>query len=166
MTDSPEVNHGRSKTMKKVAITFGPAHSEFHEHIAPRIHEGYVVIEAPDREVARRMAEAIFGREWAFDYDMGDGTWMEENLRLGYHPAGELLRIAWLGINAQSAIISAVDATFEAAEGSSNDEEIEALQDARDLLAAIINYTPEEEKQEHSAPERTREPFTGQSGEW
>jgi hypothetical protein len=130
--------------MKKIAITFGPDHDEVHAHIAPRIHEGYVVIEAPDRRIARDIAFAIFGDKWAFDYDMRADGWEESNRTKGYHPAGELLRIAWIGVNTRAAITETIDNTYEAADGDSNDEEIEALQDARDLLAEIIDYIPEE----------------------
>lgn len=167
--------------MKKIAITFGP--EQDHPDIAERIQEGYVVIEAPTREIARGIADAIFGaRLWSFDYDLDDVDWESDNARKGYYPAGELLRIAWLGFNQQKAIAIAIDDTYEAADGGSNDEEIQALQDARDLLAAIIGYIPEDERDwsvpeshelevgpdlpTHLREERTREPFTGQSGEW
>ena len=49
--------------------------------------EGYAVIEAPDREMARAIAFAIFDRQWAFDYDHKP----EDQ----FAPAGELMRILW-----------------------------------------------------------------------
>lgn len=130
--------------IKKIAITFGPDHRDVHAHIAPRIDEGYVVIEAPTHQIARDIAFAVFGEKWAFDYDLAFGHWEAENRRKGHHPAGELLRVAWLGANARNAIIATVDDTYEAADGDSNDAEIEALQDARDMLAELIDYRPEE----------------------
>lgn len=43
-------------------------------------------------------------------------------------------------------IIEVIEGTFEAADGDSNDHEIELLQDARDLLAQVIHYQHEEEQ--------------------
>lgn len=38
-----------------------------------------------------------------------------------------------------------IDGTYEAADGDSNDDEIEILQSARDELARIISYVPKED---------------------
>lgn len=48
---------------------------------------GYAVIEAPDSEIARHIAFAVFGNQWAFFYDEAP----EER----FAPAGELLRLGW-----------------------------------------------------------------------
>jgi hypothetical protein len=132
--------------MKKIAITFGTDHNKIHAGIlgTPHASEGYVVIEAPAWRNARDIAFAIFGEKFAFDYDIEGSSWLADIEQKGYYPAGELLRIAWIGMNARSAITWTIDNTYEAADGDSNDEEIEALQDARDLLAEIIDYIPEE----------------------
>jgi len=42
-------------------------------------------------------------------------------------------------------IIEVIEGTFEAADGDSNDNEIELLQDARDLLSQVIHYKHEED---------------------
>lgn len=133
--------------MKKVAITFGSDHDAHHLDIAERISEGYVVIEAPDREVARRIAFAIFEKKWAFDYDLADVDWQSDIAKKGFYPAGELLRIAWLGFDRQAPMVAAIEGTYEAAEGGSNDAEIESLQEARDMLATVIDYTPADERE-------------------
>ena len=44
------------------------------------------------------------------------------------------------------ALFPLIEDTFAAAEGDSNDAEIEALQAARDRLAALIDYTPAHER--------------------
>lgn len=74
-------------------LTFGVQYSPNPQHDDKRhplgMHrDGYAVIEAPTRELAREIANAIFGRRWAFDYD--------ERPAAKYAPAGELLRIAWI----------------------------------------------------------------------
>jgi hypothetical protein len=50
--------------------------------------DGYAVIEAPNIEIARRMAGAIFEQAWAFVYN--------EKPKDRHAPKGELLRIAWM----------------------------------------------------------------------
>lgn len=128
--------------MTETVITFGSDHDVAHKHIASAIHEGYVVIEAPTREQGRDIAFVLFEDKWAFDYDIE--RFEESNQRSGYYPAGELLRVAWISEGRRSVIAAAIDHTYEAADGDSNDTEIEALQDVRDLLAELIHYTPEE----------------------
>lgn len=136
--------------MTDYAFTFGTDHN--HPILGERLSEGYVVIEAPGFDVARAMMFSLIGPAFAFQYDMSDGQWQRDNETKGFYPAGELLRIAWLGINQQTAIAIAIEDTYEKAEGGSNDDEIQALQDARDLLAAIIRYTPQEDREEGPLP--------------
>ena len=52
-------------------ITFGPDHERAAEADGNGFVKaaGWVTIVAPSRAVARRLAFAIFGRAWAFDYD-------------------------------------------------------------------------------------------------
>lgn len=54
----------------------------------------YTVIEAPDIEVARKIAFAIFDQQWAFIYEYG--TDYDDEKLAQYHPGGEQLRIAWI----------------------------------------------------------------------
>ena len=87
----------------KWVFTFGYAHTEQHRDLGlGELDKGYVVVEAPTRDLARRIGKAIFGVEhrpgggetwqWAFDYEYDDfiGDAAEA------YPAGELLRIGWL----------------------------------------------------------------------
>lgn len=46
----------------------------------------------------------------------------------------------YLNEEEESQVRQLIDATFDAAEGGSNDEEIAALQACRDLLAGMIGY--------------------------
>lgn len=58
--------------------------------------DGYAVIEAPSRDVARAIAHAVLA-PWAFDYDAA--TFFERERRQSFkemYPYGELLRIAWV----------------------------------------------------------------------
>lgn len=145
----------------KTYVTFGTDHDDLHPNVGVKVSEGYVVIEAPTREQGRDIAFVILGTKWAFDY----GTeHFADSIARGLYPAGELLRVGWLNFDRQKKIVLAVEDTWEKAEGGSNDEEIESLQEARDLLADIIDYTPSDERDwgEPAPLETTR----SQSGEW
>lgn len=52
---------------------------------------GYVVIEAPDYETARRMAFVLFGQKFSMVYD----TW--DRPKAVFVPLGELGRYSWTG---------------------------------------------------------------------
>lgn len=116
-------------------ITFGvqykenPQHPD-EEHPLGMFGEGYVVIEAPTRQMGRDIAYALFGARWAFDY--------EEKPNEAYCPAGELLRIPFIQRSALLTARAVIENTHEMAEGGSNDDEIEVLQEARDLLAQLV----------------------------
>lgn len=51
-------------------------------------HRQYVVIEAPDLDMAQRIAKAIFGETYSMIYD-------DEHYSRKYQPEGEALRIVW-----------------------------------------------------------------------
>jgi len=55
--------------------------------------DGYAVIEAPDLEMARRIANAIFGDKYAFIYPKSE--FIDDGTAAKWHHAGELLRICW-----------------------------------------------------------------------
>jgi hypothetical protein len=55
--------------------------------------DGYAVIEAPDIEVARKIAAAIFGTQWAFIYEKAD--FIDDGTAAKWHHSGEMLRIGW-----------------------------------------------------------------------
>lgn len=74
-------------------VTFGVQYNtEPHPVIDhPRLASGYVVIEAPDYETARRMAFAVFGQRFSMVYD----SW--EPPKPAFYPLGELARYSWAG---------------------------------------------------------------------
>lgn len=119
-------------------ITFGtqykadPRHPD-EEHPLGMHGDGYAAIEAPTRQMARDIAFALFGARWAFDYPEPPA---EE-----YAPAGEILRIAWISKSTHDQVRASVIDTFEKAGGDSNDEEIESLQEARDLLMSVTGVS-------------------------
>jgi hypothetical protein len=77
----------QATSLAKYFITFGMQYSHEDHPIFERAHpDGYVVILAPDRETARRMAWGAFGDRWAFDYD-------ENSFNASLHPLGEIGRI-------------------------------------------------------------------------
>lgn len=116
-------------------ITFGvqyketPGHPE-EQHPTGMHGKGYAVIEAPSREAAREIAHAVFQGKWAFDY--------AEKPRADLYPAGEILRIPFIQHAALLTARAVVENTYEMVEGESNDDEIEALQEARDLLEQLV----------------------------
>ena len=77
-------------------VTFGV---QFSKHPGADVHplgmlkEGYAVIEAPDMDIARKIAHAIFGTAWAFIRDKEE--FIDGGMAAKWHPDGELLRIAW-----------------------------------------------------------------------
>ncbi|MEY4081679.1 MAG: Microbacterium phage OneinaGillian [Actinomycetota bacterium] len=114
-------------------ITFGVQYKEnpdprYLDEAHPRgmYGTGYAVIEAPSRDVARDIAFAIFGQQWAFDYDTPPN---EEHA-----PAGEILRIAWLDRDALSQARGAI----EEAEASEHSDGFDDVFDARDALADVV----------------------------
>lgn len=130
-------------TIVKTYITFGTDHDDAHPIIGTKLSEGYVVIEAPTRAMGRDIAFLIFGPRFAFDYGAEQ---FADSIARGLYSAGELFRLSWLSFERQRAVIDAVELTYAKADGGSNDEEIEALQEVRDLLADSIDYTPSDER--------------------
>ncbi|UOW92836.1 hypothetical protein SEA_ROBINROSE_93 [Microbacterium phage RobinRose] len=116
-------------------ITFGVQYKEFpqhpdEDHPQGMFGDGYAVIEAPNRGAARDIAFALFGKRWAFDYP--------EKPNSDLYPAGEILRVPLITRSALLAAQSVIRDTYEKAEGDSNDDEIESLQGARDLLEQLV----------------------------
>lgn len=116
-------------------ITFGVQYKEHpqhpdEEHPQGMFGDGYAVIEAPSRGAARDIAFAIFGKRWTFDYDRQPDPVM--------YPAGEILRVPLITRTALLAAREQIADTYAKAEGDSNDEEIESLQGARDLLEQLV----------------------------
>ncbi len=77
-------------------VTFGVQYGhrdDDEKHAFGMYHDGYAVIEAPNYEVARSIAIAVFGQEWAFIYMKED--FIDDGTDKKYHPLGEQLRIAW-----------------------------------------------------------------------
>lgn len=126
--------------MSETFITFGvqykanPQHPE-EAHPFGMFGDGYAVIAGVEPPKAREVAHALFDQKWAFMYD--------EQPREQFAPAGEILRVAVLRRYQIQEAREVIQETFEAAEGDSNDEEIDALQKARDLLAEIVGWKEE-----------------------
>jgi hypothetical protein len=75
-------------------VTFGVQYSKHDgadQHPLGMVKDGYAVIEAPNMEMARRIAAAVFGTAWAFIY--GE-EFITDGSAAKWHHDGELLRIA------------------------------------------------------------------------
>jgi hypothetical protein len=120
-------------------ITFGTDHADIHPGLGARLDEGYFAVSLPGYPSWKELsvAQALIGTTYAFDYQQRPGK-----DRPDWYVAGEIARLTLINERLQKQIVEAVEATFAAAEGNSNDAEITALQEARDLLASIIDYTP------------------------
>lgn len=81
-------------SVQEFMVTFGVQYNaEPHPVIDhPRLADGYLVIEAPDYETARRLAFALLGQKFSMVYDSLDRSRMEN-----YYPLGELARYSWDG---------------------------------------------------------------------
>ena len=120
-------------------ITFGPDHANLHPHVGAQLNRGYVAIDTGTRDRDIAAAFAILGKQWAFDYQDAD--------RLdARYPDGEIARLALIGERSQKEIVALIEDTFAAAEGDSNDAEIEALQAVRDWVSTLLDYTPAHER--------------------
>lgn len=78
-------------------VTFGVQFTKSENSVPHplRMHaDGYAVIEAPDIDMARRIARAIFGDAWASIRDHAE--FIDGGMAARWHHDGELLRIAWL----------------------------------------------------------------------
>jgi hypothetical protein len=123
-------------------ITFGTDHDDAHPTLGAALSLGYVAVDLPGlpRGSERNLFYELFGARFAFDYDSQPG-----GRRPGSYPKGEIARIALINEQRRLAAVRAIDYTFETADGDSNDAEISALQEARDMLADLIGYTPKED---------------------
>jgi len=83
--------------IREYFVTFGV---QFSRHPGADVHplgmfkEGYAVIEAPDMDMAHKIAYAIFGDFWAFIRDREE--FIDGGIAARWHHDGELLRIAWV----------------------------------------------------------------------
>lgn len=68
-------------------VQFGRRASD-DQHPLGMYTDGYCVIEAPDEDVARRIAHALFREQWAMIYSS-----VPERQ---FNQAGELMRIKWI----------------------------------------------------------------------
>jgi hypothetical protein len=78
-------------------VTFGvqfSKHPGADKHDLGMVKDGYCVIEAPNEEIARRIAGAIFGVQWAFMRTKEE--FIDGGIAARWHHDGELLRIAWV----------------------------------------------------------------------
>jgi hypothetical protein len=74
-------------------VTFGVQYDKPEKHPLGMTKDGYVVIEAPNMETAKRIAHAIFGEYFAFVYDKY--RFIDGGMAAKWHHSGEMLRIAW-----------------------------------------------------------------------
>jgi hypothetical protein len=77
-------------------VTFGVQYSgrpDGTPHPLGMHKDGYAVIEAPDLEMARRIAHAIFSDKYAFIYPKSE--FIDDGTAAKWHHSGEMLRIAW-----------------------------------------------------------------------
>lgn len=123
----------------KTYITFGVQYKQVptsmeERHPQGMFGSGYATIEAPDRESARGIAVALFDGRYAFDY--------EEKPRDHYVPDGEILRVAVLQRNQLQQMRELLAEAYAAADGVSNDEEIDVLVALRDVVAEMLGFEP------------------------
>lgn len=80
-------------SVQDFVVTFGMQYNTVPHPVIdhPRLADGYVVIEAPDYDTARRLAFALFGQKFSMIYDH------LHRLRVEYYPLGELARYSWSG---------------------------------------------------------------------
>lgn len=123
-------------------ITFGSDHDHAHPTLGTALSLGYVAVDLPGlpRASERNLFYELFGARFAFDYDSQPG-----GRRPGSYPKGEIARITLINEDLRRRIALTVNATYAAADGDSNDAEIAVLQEARDMLADLIGYTPKED---------------------
>lgn len=75
--------------MKEFFITFGVKYArEPHPYFHKANPNGYVVVEAPSEDIARRIARAKTANMYAFIYP-------RDNFDSSYHPKGEIERWVW-----------------------------------------------------------------------
>lgn len=127
-------------------ITFGSNHDDAHPKIGTRLSEGYVAVDMGSYGYATECAVAftVLGPVFAFDYP-NTAKFEADNARSGYYPRGAIARIQLIPEARLIEIESAIAHTYELADGDSNDDEIEGLQAARDLLAELVGYTHKED---------------------
>lgn len=86
-----------SLPVQEFYVTFGvqfSKHPGANKHPLGMVKDGYAVIEAPNMEMARRIAGAVFGVQWAFIRDKEE--FIDGGIAARWHHDGELLRIAWV----------------------------------------------------------------------
>lgn len=119
-------------------FTFGSDHDRAHPWLGSlRLSEGYLTVEAGNIHREHAIGQAVLGPVYAFDYTNSE-QWRKDNETKGYYPAGELARITLITQAQRAEALDIIEQTFIAAEGDSNDDEIQILQQARDLLASLI----------------------------
>lgn len=123
-------------------ITFGTDHDAAHPALGAQLSAGYVAVDLPDLPLGteRDLFYELFGARFAFDYQE-----KPDRDRPGWYYKGEIARIQLINESKRRSIVAAIEATYAAAEGDSNDTEIAVLQEARDLLASLIDYKEDQQ---------------------
>ena len=82
---------GTPTPLQDFYFTFGVQYShEKHKHWKNVHPDGWLLVQAPDEDAARRVAHRFIGNVYAFSYP-------EDRFKREYHPLGELGRISWDG---------------------------------------------------------------------
>lgn len=91
MTSAP--NEGTSN-IRDFAVTFGVQYKNQPHPILdhPNVADGYVVIEAPDEDTARKIAENLFDDTWSMLYDSKFPRYPRDS---DFFPLGEIARYSW-----------------------------------------------------------------------
>lgn len=80
--------------ISEFGVTFGVQYKyQPHPYLeAPKVADGYVVIEAPDEENARKIARILFEDTWSRIYSELDPLNPKDN---SFYPLGEIARYSW-----------------------------------------------------------------------
>jgi hypothetical protein len=127
-------------------ITFGYDHANIHPAIGTDLHQGFLAIDLGDdlhESVARDVAVAIIGEQWAFSYPTPPGA--DRPDRPDWYRKGEIARVVLINEGRRQDIVRQIAHTHEMHNSGSSDDELESLQTARDMLAELIGYTHEED---------------------
>lgn len=80
--------------ISEFGVTFGVQYKyQPHPYLeAPKVADGYVVIEAPNEEDARKISNILFENTWSMIYNPEDPRSPQNN---DYFPLGEIARYSW-----------------------------------------------------------------------
>lgn len=124
-----------------VGVEFGN-HESQESHPLGVTGNGFSIIEAPDENIARNIAFAIFERKWAFMYDR-ERDYSEEKIQQ-WHPDGEQLRIAWIDQQRKEALTEFFARTGVLEKVSFDEKEAGLIAATEHVLKRIEQLKPEQ----------------------